>query len=110
MNTTTINKTRSAIQVAHFRPNIFWIRAGSLTPLELQSRLGDNPLEFQVIFPICPQNETAVLTGLAPNRRNANRISNNGVFFARVMGIIHSSGCNSFFLGEISFRVRYGAP
>ena len=32
----------------------------ALTPLEPQSRFGDNPLKFQVI---CPQNGTAVPKG-----------------------------------------------
>ena len=35
----------------------------SLTPLEPQSRFGDNPLKFQVL---CPQIGTSVLKGLTP--------------------------------------------
>ena len=48
---------------AYLRNTTSLLGIGTLNPLELQSRFGDNPLKFQVSCPQLSPNETAVLKG-----------------------------------------------
>ena len=77
------------------------------TLLGLQSRVGDNPLKFQVV---CPQNGTPVLkrsTTLTPTSRSAGAVAQVRPRISLALTNNIKRSCTSFFFGRVVGALPY---